>query len=89
MEHIVCKKVLFEKQRTIHKLLDITIKQEYTNLEEKLEKLRKKVNFIEPIFEENNVNKLSKCWSELLVETNGFIDFVLESYQDISKNIYL
>lgn len=86
VESIIRKKVLTEKNNAINKLLDASIRQEYTNLDDKMVFLYEKLSFLEKAFENNDVAESSKCWSEILLETRTFIKFLLESYRDISKN---
>lgn len=73
----------------INKLLDVSIRQEYTNLDNKMAFLDEKLRALEIIFENNDVAEASKCWSEILPETRIFVGFLLESYRDISKNSHL
>lgn len=84
IEHIIRARELNEKNNIINNLLATTINQEYKNLEERLDILRKKLDFLEKTFEKRDVEELTKCWSEILLKTNNYIDFVLESYRDIS-----
>jgi hypothetical protein len=67
--------------------LNVTTNQEILNLEKILDSLHTKLNVAKKVFEKKDVTELSKCWFEILSETNFFIDFVVESYQDIRKNI--
>lgn len=84
IEHIIRARELNEKNNIINNLLATTINQEYKNLEERLDILREKLDFLEKTFEKRDVEELTKCWSEILLKTNNYIDFVLESYRDIS-----
>lgn len=82
------KRVFKQKYYSIFKLLNVTVSQEILNLEKMLDSLHTKLNVSKKTFENNDVVKLSKCWSEILLETNAFIDFVVESYNDIRKKLY-
>lgn len=80
------KKMLKQKYYSIYNLLNVTTNQEILNLEKVLDSLHTKINIAKKIFEKKDIVALSKCWSEILSETTSFIDFVVESYQDIRKN---
>ncbi|XP_050057142.1 uncharacterized protein LOC114122403 [Aphis gossypii] len=77
------KKILKQKYYSIYNLLNVTTNQEILNLEKILDSLQTKLNIAKKIFEKKDIVALSKCWSEILSETTSFIDFVVESYQDI------
>ncbi|KAE9527257.1 hypothetical protein AGLY_012955 [Aphis glycines] len=77
------KKILKQKYYSIYNLLNVTTNQEILNLEKILDSLQTKLNIAKKIFEKKDIVALSKCWSEILSETTSFIDFVIESYQDI------
>lgn len=64
-----------------------TINQEILNLDKMMASLRKKLNVAEKAFKNNNVDESSKIWWEILSETKMFVNFLLESYTDLSKNI--
>jgi len=82
------KKIFKQKYYSIYKLLNVTVSQEILNLEKIMDSLHTKLNAAKKTFEKNDVVELSKCWSEILSETNAFIDFVVESYTDIRKKYY-
>lgn len=66
--------------------MDVGIEREYLNLYKMRDALRVKLNDVEETFRKDDVKRSAKCWSEMLTETKGFIDFLVESYRDISKN---
>lgn len=82
------KKIFKQKYHSICKLLNVTVSQEILNLEKMLDSLHTKLNVAKKTFEKNDVVELSKCWSEILSDTNAFIDFAVESYKDIRKKYY-
>ncbi|KAF0767286.1 DUF4455 domain-containing protein [Aphis craccivora] len=77
------KKILKQKYYSIYNLLNVTTNQEILNLEKIFDSLQTKLNIAKKTFEKKDIVALSKCWSEILSETTSFIDFVVESYQDI------
>lgn len=81
------KKVCKKKHITINKLVDVTVNQEILNLEKMMDSLRTKLNVVEKAFEKQDVGEMSKFWSEMLLETKVFVDFLFESYRDISTKI--
>jgi len=87
VEIVLDKKVFRQKYHSINKLLSVTVNQEVLNLEKMLDSLIMKINVAIKTFENKDVMVLSKCWLEILSETRAFTDFVVESYQDISKKI--
>jgi len=80
------KKILKQKYYSIYNLLNVTTNQEILNLEKIFDSLQTKLNIAKKTFEKKDIVALSKCWSEILSETTSFIDFVVESYQDIRKS---
>lgn len=84
IELVLRKKILDEKTNAINTLLDTAIKQECTSLKKRMAVLHEKACAFNRSLENNNVSELSKCWSELLPETEAFIGFLLESYRDLS-----
>lgn len=81
------KKVLSQKYLSINKLMIATINQEILNLDKIMASLHEKLRIIENTFKNNDIVESSKSWSIVLSETKVFIDFLLESYNDLSKNI--
>lgn len=79
------KKEFKQKYHTINKLIDINTDREYLNLYKMRDDLRVKLNDVEETFRGDDVKRSAKCWSEMLTETKCFIDFLVESYRDISK----
>lgn len=87
MEVELEKKVLTQKFFSINKLMVVTVNQEILNLDNNMAYLRDKLNNIEKTFKNNNVVESSKSWSKLLSETKVFTNFLLESHNDLSRNI--
>jgi len=50
--------------------------------------LRAKLHDVKTVLEKGEIKESSKCWSEMLTETKAFMDFLLQSSRDISKDIY-
>lgn len=84
--HELDKKELSQKHSLINKLMISTVHQEILSLDKTIDALRKKLHLVEKTFKKNNTVESSKCWSEILTETKVFMDFLLESYTDLSKN---
>lgn len=51
--------------------------------------LRAKLHDVKTVLEKGEIKESSKCWSEMLSETKAFMDFLLQSFRDISKDIYI
>lgn len=66
--------------------MDVSIDQEFLNLYKIKDSLHAKLNVVEKTFKKGDVKESAKCWSEMLTETRDFMNFVLESYCDISKD---
>lgn len=70
------------------KLLHIALNQDMLNLKRKMDFLRIKLNNVKTVLKKDDVKESSKCWSEMLLETKNFMDFLLESFHHISIYIY-
>lgn len=86
MEIELDKKILKEKHYAINRIMNVTVNQEILNMEKMIDGLHTKLRLVEKTFEKDDVAELSKRWSELLLETQAFVDYFFESYRDISKN---
>lgn len=89
MEVELNKRLLRQDYHTINKLLDDSVNQETLNLGKMLDSLNEKLSVAEKTFDKNDVVESSKRWSEILLETKNFVDFALESYRDLSKELRL
>lgn len=65
--------------------MNATISQEFFSLEKMIESLHENLQVFEKTLEKKDVMESSKGWSEILMETNVLIGFLIESYCDISK----
>lgn len=83
------KKALSQKYISINKLIIATVSQEILNLDKMMASLQKQLYLVEKTFKKDNVVESSKCWSEMLSKTKAFMDFLLESYIDLSNNTNL
>lgn len=79
------KKICKQNYNSINKLMHVTVNQEFLNLEKTIDSLYVTLKGVKNTFDKGDVEEWSKCWSEILSETNVFIGFMLESYSDISK----
>jgi hypothetical protein len=66
--------------------MKVTVNQEILNLEKMIDSLHTDLRHVEETFGKDDIAELSKRWSQLLAETQAFVDYFFESYRDISKN---
>lgn len=78
------KKVFKDNYNAINRLMNTTASQEILNLDKMLNSVRAQLQVFGKTFEKENVVESTKRWAELLLSTNAFVDFLLESHVDIS-----
>lgn len=66
--------------------MGVGIDGEYVNLYKMKGALLAKLNEVEETFKKDDTKESAKRWSEMLTETKSFIDYLVESYRDISEN---
>jgi len=81
----ITKKEFKYKYDSYTRLLNIAVCQDILKLERDMDYLRIKLRAVNTVFEKKDVKESSKCWSEMLSETKKFMDFLLNSFHDISK----
>lgn len=81
------KKVFRQKFNAINKLMSVSVNQEILNLDKMADSLHEKLDLVrKTLKKKGDVKGSSRRWSEMLEEARGYIDFLLESYCDLSKN---
>ncbi|XP_025417001.1 uncharacterized protein LOC112688152 isoform X2 [Sipha flava] len=77
------KKILIRKYYAINRIMKVTVNQEILNLEKMIDSLHTDLRHVEETFGKDDIAELSKRWSQLLAETQAFVDYFFESYRDI------